>query len=73
MESGGILGYMEVQGFYRDNGKENGKYYIVYRGSIGMMEKKMEPLRPPQRNLGSRPATQRAKSVKVLPSTKPTN
>ena len=33
MESGGILGYMEVQGFYRDNGKENGKYYIVYGGS----------------------------------------
>ena len=29
-------------GLYRDNGKENGNYYIVYQGYIGIMEKKME-------------------------------
>ena len=29
-------------GLYGDNGKENGKYYIVYRGYVGIVEKKME-------------------------------
>ena len=28
---------------HEDNGKENGNYYLgLYRGSIGIMEKKME-------------------------------
>ena len=27
---------------YEGNGKENGKYYIVYWGYIGVMKKKME-------------------------------
>ena len=27
---------------YKDNGKENGNYYIIYWGYIGIMEKKME-------------------------------
>ena len=25
-----------------ENGKDNGNYYIVYRGYIGIMEKKLE-------------------------------
>ena len=29
-------------GLCRDNGKENGNYYIVYWGYIGIMEKKIE-------------------------------
>ena len=26
----------------RGNGKENGNYYVVYRGHLGIMEKKMK-------------------------------
>ena len=43
----------EGLGLYWDNGKENGSYYNgLYRGYIGIMEKKMESdilhhLRPP--------------------------
>ena len=33
-------------GLYRDNGKENGNYYstigYIYRGYIGIIEKKMQ-------------------------------
>ena len=33
-----------VQGFlYGENGKENGNYYCILEGYIGIMEKKMEP------------------------------
>ena len=35
-----IIGY--ILGLYRDNGKENGNYSIVYWGDIRIMEKKME-------------------------------
>ena len=41
-----ILGwYWDKLGLYWDNGKENGDYYyrlILYKGYIGIMEKKME-------------------------------
>ena len=28
--------------FWWENGKENGSYYRIYRGYLGIMEKKME-------------------------------
>ena len=34
-----------ILGLYRDNGQENGNYYIIeglYRGYIGIIENKME-------------------------------
>ena len=34
------LKYIAV--IYRDNGKEHGNYYSIYRGYIGIMEKNME-------------------------------
>ena len=33
---------METEGLYRENARENGNYYIVYKGYIGIMEKTME-------------------------------
>ena len=33
---------METEGLYRENGKDNGNYYMVYRGYIGIMEKNMK-------------------------------
>ena len=40
METTGIIGV--ISGIYWDNGKENGNYYLRFRGYIGIMEKKME-------------------------------
>ena len=40
---GFIYGFIwNVLGSYRDNGKENGNYYILYWGSRGIMEKNTE-------------------------------